>query len=301
MSNVIKFSINGDTNAEQVTEKVKKSISNLEKNIEGIEQRFKNFGKDLFLSFAAPMVLLNAAMSSISAAIEKNRQAVQDAKAVAEGGGNKYMREGTVTSAQEAARRRQDALDRKNAKLAAEALAEEQGSEGGVLGFGGEADKALIQYASEGEGFLGKVGRSANAALMFLGINSMSKDEDMQQVLERRSMARVASDPEQIAKKKAEEAAAKQKEAAESQIQAQKEIDKMPTTFKGPEGFSNVVGVGANPVLEAMAAQLDEAKKTNDLLAQLVTSGGGRTSSWLDAPAGGTAAPSRAAILTGKR
>ena len=302
MSNVIKFSINGDTNAEQVTEKVKKSISALEKNMEGIENRFKNFGKDLFLSFAAPMVLLNAAMSSISAAIEKNRQAVQDAKAVAEGGGNKYMREGTVGSAQEAARRRQDALDKKNAKLAAEALAEEQGSEGGFAGIGTEADSALLQYAQEGKGFLGKMGRGANAALMFLRLRDYEENEEMQKVLEKRSAARVASDPEMIAKKKAEEAAVKQKEAAESQIAAQKEVDKMPTSFEGPEGFGNVIGVGANPVLEAMASQLDEVKKTNDLLSQLVTSGGGRTSSWLDAPAGATstAAPSRAALLRGK-
>jgi hypothetical protein len=301
MSNVIKFSINGDTNAEQVTEKVKKSVSNLEKNIEGIEQRFKNFGKDLFLSFAAPMVLLNAAMSSISAAIEKNRQAVQDAKAVAEGGGNKYMREGTVTSAQEAARRRQDALDRKNAKLAAEALAEEQGKEGGFAGFGGEADAAMVQYLKESTGPLDYLRRNLKSGLMFAGLKDFSKDEEMQLMLEKRSAARVAADPEMIAKKKAEEAAVKQKEAAESQIAAQKEIDKMPTTFKGPEGFSNVVGVGANPVLEAMASQLEEAKKTNELLAQLVTPS--RTNGWLDAPAGATstAAPSRAAMLTGKR
>jgi hypothetical protein len=29
------------------------------------------------------------------------------------------------------------------------------------------------------------------------------------------------------------------------------------TTFKGPEGFSNVVGVGPNPVMEAMARQIE--------------------------------------------
>jgi hypothetical protein len=301
MSNVIKFSINGDTNADQVTEKVKKSVSDLEKNIQGVENRFKSFGKDLFLSFAAPMVLLNAAMNSISAAIEKNRQAVQEAKAVAEGGGNKYMREGTVTSAQEAARRRQDAQDRVNAKIAAREIAKEQGQEGGFLGFGNEADKASFQYMKESTGVMDFARRAGKSFLMNTGwFKDFSKDEEMQDVLERRSAARVAADPEQIAKKRAEEATAKQKEAAEAQIQAQKEVDKMPTSFKGPEGFSNVIGVGANPVLEAMAAQLDEAKKTNDLLAQLITPS--RTNSWLDAPAGATAtaAPSRAAMLKGK-
>jgi methylmalonyl-CoA mutase N-terminal domain/subunit len=141
-------------------------------------------------------------------------------------------------------------------------------------------------YISEGQGFFNTAGRFLNAAGMMVGINDYRQDEDIQKILERRSAARVSADPEQIAKKKAEEAAVKQKEAADAQIAAQKEVDKMPASFKGPEGFSNVVGVGANPVLEAMASQLEEAKKTNDLLSQLVTSGGGRTSSWLDAPTG---------------
>lgn len=41
-------------------------------------------------------------------------------------------------------------------------------------------------------------------------------------------------------------------------------------TFKGPEGFSNVVGVGANPVMQAMTLQLEEAKKQTSLLQNLV-------------------------------
>jgi hypothetical protein len=49
------------------------------------------------------------------------------------------------------------------------------------------------------------------------------------------------------------------------------------TTFKGPEGFSNVVGVGANPVIEAMTMQLEEARKQTallELIAQPATGGG---------------------------
>jgi hypothetical protein len=272
MSNIIKFSINGDTNAEQVTEKVKKSISTLEKNMEGIENRFKSFGKDLFLSFAAPMVLLNAAMSSISAAIEKNRQAVQDAKAVAEAGGNKYMREGTVTSAQEVARRRQDALDRKNAKLAATALAEEQMKEGGFAGFGGEGDKALLQYVKEGQGVIDTAGRWLNAAGMFWG--GTPDDEEFQKVLEKRSAARVAADPEMMAKQKEVAAAAAAKQAAETKSDAQKALDVQGKgAMAGAEGFSNVVGVGANPVLAAVTAQLDEQRKQTFLLQQIAMGG----------------------------
>lgn len=266
MSNTVKYSIEGDTNAEQVSDRVKKSISSLEKNVQGVQNKFSGFGKELFLSFLAPMVVLHGAINMISAAIEKSKQETKDAVAFAEKGESKYLREGTITSAREVARRKQDALDRKNAKLAAQALAEEQGSEGGLLGFGGEGDKALMQYVKEGKGFLNTTGRWLNAAGMFWGINSMSKDTNMQDVLERRSQARVASDPALLA-------AAKQKEAAENQINAQKALES-GHKFDGAPGFSNVVGVGANPVLDAMVGQLEEQRKQTALLQQIVANGG---------------------------
>lgn len=269
MSNVIQFSINGDTNAEKVTDRVKQSVSTLEKNMQGIENKFKSFGKDLFLSFAAPMVILNQAINMISGAIEKSRQEVRDALADAEKGENKYLRAGTVTSAREVAQRKQDALDRKNATLAAEALAKEQGDQGGFAGIGTEADKAILQYAVEGKGFFNSLGRGANAALMMLRLRDYEANTTMQDVLERRSSARVAESPET----KAAEAAQKQKEVAEKQSDAQKALDSRSKTFGGAEGFSNVVGVGANPVLTAISAQLDEQRKQTAILQQIAMSG----------------------------
>jgi hypothetical protein len=47
------------------------------------------------------------------------------------------------------------------------------------------------------------------------------------------------------------------------------------TNFKGPEGFSNVIGVGANPVIEAMSAQLEEAQKQTALLEKIASPEGG--------------------------
>ena len=269
MSNVIQFSINGDTNAEKVTDRVKQSVSTLEKNMQGIENKFKSFGKDLFLSFAAPMVILNQAINMISGAIEKSRQEVRDALADAEKGENKYLRAGTVTSAREVAQRKQDALDRKNATLAAEALAKEQGDQGGFAGIGTEADKAILQYAVEGKGFFNSLGRGANAALMMLRLRDYEANTTMQDVLERRSAARVADSPET----KAAEAAQKQKEVAEKQSDAQKALDSRSKTFGGADGFSNVVGVGANPVLTAISAQLDEQRKQTAILQQIAMSG----------------------------
>jgi hypothetical protein len=77
MSNVIKFSIDGDTNAEQVTERAKAAVSGFDKTVDGIQKKFGNFGRDLFLSIAAPMVILNQVISMISASIEKSRQDAQ--------------------------------------------------------------------------------------------------------------------------------------------------------------------------------------------------------------------------------
>ena len=34
-------------------------------------------------------------------------------------------------------------------------------------------------------------------------------------------------------------------------------VNKTDTTFSGPQGFSNVIGVGANPVLENLTRQTD--------------------------------------------
>jgi len=36
--------------------------------------------------------------------------------------------------------------------------------------------------------------------------------------------------------------------------------------FKGPDGFSNVVGVGANPVIEAMTAQTELLQEIKNIL-----------------------------------
>lgn len=51
--------------------------------------------------------------------------------------------------------------------------------------------------------------------------------------------------------------------------------EKKPETFKTPEGFSNVVGVGANPVIEAMNEQLEEQRKQTALLEKIASPEGG--------------------------
>lgn len=279
MSNSVKFSVDGDTNVEQVTDKVKKSISTLEKNIQGVESKFKSFGKDLFLSFAAPMVLLNSAMNMISSAIEKNQQKVQDARDLATKGESKFVTSGQTQLARENARREQEKKERELAKVGAEAETKKAMEEGGFMGFGGEGDAIISEFMKRKQsfgGFLEGVG-------MYLGINDAAGNEEIQKIAQERSAARDAEKygPEIAAKKKEEEALAAQKAAAEAQVAAKKEVDSMSTTFKGPEGFGNVIGVGANPVLEAMNSQLEEQRTANRLLEQLVSSNTVKGTSWM--------------------
>ena len=300
MAQDLTVNIKTTSDVPQAMEKAKSATVSFGKQVEDVQKKFSTAFKDIALSFVAPLVLLNSTISYIGSAIAKAAQDTKDAMAFAEKGESKYLRPGTVTSAREVSGRRQDALDRANAKLAAEALAKEQGKEGGFLGFGDEATKGVFQYMRESKGPLDLLRRGAKGFLMNAGLSSYSKDEEMQDVLERRSQARVAETPEEKAKVEAEAA----KAAAAANATAQKASDDAAkakgTTFKGPDGtFSNVVGVGANPVMEAMTMQLDESRKQTALLEAIArpATGGGVPVDFTKAT---TASPSRAAMLTGK-
>ena len=70
------------------------------------------------------------------------------------------------------------------------------------------------------------------------------------------------------------------------------------TPFKSPEGFSNVVGVGANPVMEAMAMQLEETRRQTALLEIIARPAGGGVP--VDFTKVTDSSPSRASMLSSK-
>jgi hypothetical protein len=155
---------------------------------------------------------------------------------------------------------------------------------------GGEADKSLVQYVSEGKGFMNKAARSVNALGMFFGINSLSKDKDMQDVLERRSIDRTPYQPDFEANKR--KAVADAKDISDLKQLASKskagEID----------GYGKVIGVGSNIAIEMAQMQIDELKRHTELLQMIAT----KEVAAQDFSKGdkSTAAPSRAKLLSGK-
>ncbi len=287
MAQDLTVNIKTTSDVPQAMDKAKSATVSFSKQVEDIQKKFSTSFKDIFLGFLAPMVLINSAISSISGAIEDARRRAQEGLDLLAKGDSMFV----------------SSHERRMAAYFKERQEREKESESAKEGRA-ESTRMFLETTPEGQKLLNDL-RRENMANYLINPNftaNMAGREDVQ----KRALEAFSSTGEGQAAMRWEETQKKQKEAqkqaAEAQASAQKEVDKMPTTFKGPEGFSNVVGVGANPVMEAMTAQLDEQKKTNDLLSQLVTSNTVRTTSWLDAPAGAksTAAPSRAALLMGK-
>jgi hypothetical protein len=258
MSNVIQFSITGDTNAEQVAGRAKAAVGGLDKQMDGIGKKFGSGFKDIFLSFLGPMALLSTAMAFIGKMISDNQKKHEDANKAAIEGTNALM----------------SAEDRYYAnKLNNEKKAKEQTEEAKTAR---EDVTKSFMILERDRAFEVMSKEQQSAFLNGTSMNDIAKDPEYQKKVQALIAADMATDPSAG--------------PAGSGLSGK--------AFKAPEGFGNVIGVGSNPVLEAMTSQLEEAKRTNDLLATIANAGGGRTTSWLnaaDAPA-----PSRASMLKSK-
>ena len=258
MAQSLELNIKTTSDVPQAMDKAKSATVGFGKQVEDIQRKFSTAFKDIALGFIAPMILLQSAINYISSAIEKRKADIKEAYDFAVKAESKYLESETVVLAKTRAAKEQDAKERelaKQAKLTEYTKFLEQP---------GMRDKVAEEIGGF-RGFRLKTGIDANAA------EDMAKDADVQAVIARLIAPAVA------ASKKAAEISAEPKRAGD---------------FKGPEGFSNVVGVGANPVLEAQAAQLEETRKTNALLEKIAGDPG--ATSWMNST------PSRAALLMGK-
>jgi hypothetical protein len=259
MAQSLEVNIKTTSDVPQAMDKAKAATSNFQSQLDGIGKKFSNSFKDIALGFIAPMILIQSAISFISAAIAKAKQEAKDAYDFAVKGESKYLDQTTIKLAQDRRTKEDDAKEQEMAKKAKEQEAEK------FL----EQDGMRSKVADEIGGFRGfriKVGLDANSA------EALSKNKDVQDVIARmvnpngETNAKVAAGPTG------------------------------PTSFKTPEGFGNVVGVGANPVMEAMTMQLEESRKQTALLESLNNKqpGGGVPTDFTKSPI-----PSRASMLKG--
>lgn len=214
MSNVIQFSIDGDTNAEQVAGRAKNAVAGLDKQMDGISKKFGSGFRDIFLSFLGPMALISAAMAFIGKMISDNQKKHEEANQAAIDGTNKLM------SAEDKYWANKRNNEKKDIKTAEEAKTERE-----------DVTREFLDTDPRGREMVKKHLTYAGADPLSI-VRALAKDKGTQ---------------DQVQKFIAEDM--KKNPAAG--------VNKTDTTFSGPQGFSNVIGVGANPVLENLTRQTD--------------------------------------------
>ena len=234
MSQDLTVNIKTTSDVPQAMDKAKSATVSFGKQVEDIQRKFSTAFKDIAFSFVAPLVLLNSAINYISAAIEKRKQDIKEAYDFAVKAESKYLDSETVVLAKTRAAKEQDAKEREMAKTA------KQTEYTKFLEQPGMRDKVADQLPGFRR-FRLQAGLDANSA------EAMAKSADVQAVINRMIAPAIE------ASKKASEIANTPK--AEN--------------FKGPDGISNVIGVGLSPGLVIMNEQLRIQQEIADILRRM--------------------------------
>jgi len=259
MAQSLELNIKTTSDVPQATEKAKEAIASLEKRAasaktspvaNAVEQttgkatstigtQFEKIGKafgntisSVFLSFVGPLAIVSGVISLISNSIAEAKQLAQD--------GLNRIAEGRSKMASDEETKMANFFKAKDAR---------EKEEREVAAGRAEMTRRFLEETEEGRK-LERERRSGTRAL---------RPGDSEAFA-------LASDPE--IQKKALEAFLASPEG--KKYAAFFESEKATKdSFKAPEGFSNVVGVGANPVLQAMDEALAEAKKQTFVLEEI--------------------------------
>jgi hypothetical protein len=247
MAQSLEVNIKTTSDIPQAMDKAKAATSSFDKQIGDISKKFGSSFKDIFLSFLGPMAILTTVLALIGKMIADNQKKHADAQQAAIDGTNELMSAEDRHFEQKENNRKKSAEKVEQAKTTREDVTEEflrtdpRGQQmmapkpGPATSFNKGANE-LIKAVTLG----GDVQAIADAARRKIMANDKAVQDQVQAIL-----------AEDIKKNPAAPAATG------------------PTSFKTPEGFGNIVGVGANPVMEAMTLQLEESRKQTALLESL--------------------------------
>jgi hypothetical protein len=201
----------------QAMDKAKQATTGFGKQVEDIQKKFSTSFKDIFLSFLGPMALLGAAIGFIGKIIADNQKKQEDANQAAIDGTNELM------SAEDRYYARK--MDReKKAKETQEQAATSRE----------DITREFLLNDPRGQAMVRKM-RSGLIEPVRSYTNAVAKNKQVQDEVQKIIAEDIKKNPEK----------------------ALGLSDKKESNFKGPEGFSNVIGVGPNPVMEAMARQIE--------------------------------------------
>jgi hypothetical protein len=230
MAQDLTVNIKTTSDVPQAMDKAKTATTGFGKQVEDIGKKFSTSFKDIFLGFAAPMVLLQGAISMISSAMAKAKQDAKDGLDLIAKGETVYASAEEAKMAQffKAKKAREEEM-----KLAKEGRVEMAREFLKTP----EGQKIAMDMAIKRGPYMEEGGTLA-------AMQMMPRSPEFQQ----KALEAFLNSPEGKAFKP---------------IFEEKDAEKKAGSFKGPEGFGTVVGVGANPVMEAMTRQneiLEEIK-----------------------------------------
>ena len=234
MAQSLELNIKTTSDVPQAMDKAKAAAGSFDKQVQDIGMKFKTAFKDIALGFIAPMIILQGAISYMSSVMAKAKQDAKD--------GIDLLSKGETAYASAEEKKMAAFFKAKKAREDEQKMAEE----------GKRAIAAQFLKTKEGLDIAKKLGEERGAPITDeLDLLMMPKDPEFQK---RALKAFLESDEGKAYKP----------------IFEDKNAEAKTGTFKGPEGFSNVIGVGPNPVIEAMNAQLEEQRKQTGLLQNLV-------------------------------
>jgi len=250
MSQSLEVNIKTTSDVPQAMDRAKGATVSFGKQIGDIQRKFGTAFKDIFLSFLGPMALLGVAINYIGKLIDENRKKHDDANQAAIDGTNELMSAEDRYYAKKRENERKDKENREQAAMSREDITKE-------FLLNDPIGRAIMQLKGAGEqnrpGFLkplSGISREENAA-------RLAKSPEIQSAVQMAIMDQAKNEPLPIAEKR---------------------------DFKSPEGFGTVIGVGANPVLEAMTRQNELLGEIKVILQDSKPSGAGVPTPFTERP-----------------
>jgi hypothetical protein len=240
MAQDLTVNIKTTSDVPQAMDKAKSATVSFGKQVDDIQKKFSTAFKDIFLSFLGPMALLGVAINYIGKLIEENQKKHREANQAAIDGTNELMSAEDKYYAKKRDNERKDKENREQAKMSREDITKD-------FLLNDPIGRAMMQLKGAGD---------QNRPGFLKPLSGMSREEQA---------GNLAQSPEI-------------QSAVQLAIMDQAKKNPLPSEekkdFKGPEGFGNVIGVGPNPVMEAMNAQLEEQQKQTALLEKIANKDG---------------------------
>jgi len=242
MAQDLTVNIKTTSDVPQAMDKAKSATVSFAKQVEDIKKKFSTAFKDIFLGFTAPMVLIQSAISAISAAMEQAKRDAKEGIALIAQGESRFATSEEARAARFFKRKKELDDERKLVEKGRSEITKQ------IL----ENEDGMFKDFQLPEQYLRQL-REGSAS-----IASLSQDKEVQRIameyFTRTDQGR---------------------KITESLDAGAKPEALKAGTFKGPEGFGSVIGVGANPVMEAMTKQVEVLEEIKLILQESMPSGGG--------------------------